>query len=176
MQQNKEAGWVKQYSKNRNKHINGYKSYTEKSDPRTNQPTSHERKNYADIVKPDTKNETNNKIINRKEYTPFYKFFNLPTKGKTVRNQIPKNKSSSLGVWEYVYFKHILNLKKIFVDGIKNFKFPAPNNIETISSYFFDNFSRFIKEYSSGEISPYIENLNEYEEEEYYKFTITKED
>ena len=74
--------------------------------------------------------------------------------------------------WEYVYFEHILNLRKIFEKGIKNLN--INNKINTRSVDFLDNFCIFLKKYSSGKISPYIENLNEKTEKMYYEFVIKR--
>ena len=46
--------------------------------------------------------------------------------------------------------------------------------IDTKSVEFIDNFSRFIKEYSSGEISKFLEELNEYEEDIFFKYITAK--
>ena len=78
------------------------------------QPTPVTR-NYASIIKSqglvsamaDTKIVTQDNISS-------YKIFLIPSnKRKLVRNQIPKNKNSSLDTWEYEYFNHIIDLKKI---------------------------------------------------------------
>ena len=138
------------------------------------QPTPVTR-NYASIIKSqglvsamaDTKIVTQDNISS-------YKIFLIPSnKRKLVRNQIPKNKNSSLDTWEYEYFNHIIDLKKIFSEGIKKIKI---FKIDTKSVEFFDNFSRFIKKYSSGEISPYLEKLNENTETIYNQYIITKTD
>ena len=96
--------------------------------------------------------------------------YNLSKKKQIVRNQIPVVKNSSGIVWEYTYFKHILELKKIFDTGIKKNK----KNIDTQSIEFLSNFCIFLKAGSSGEISPYIENLDTYTENLFLIFTIKR--
>ena len=128
-------------------------------------------RNYAGVIKPDSKgDDTPTYNVTYDGTISTYKFFNIYPKRK-VRNQLPKDRNSSIGSWEYAYFKHILELKRIFEEGIKNLK---TIRIDTKSVEFIDNFSRFIKEYSSGEISKFLEELNEYEEDIFFKYITAK--
>lgn len=89
--------------------------------------------------------------------------------GKTVRNQVPKsNINVSNDVWEYRYFKHILDLNDIFSEGANKL------GIETNTVNFLDIFSKFIRDCSSGEISRFIEDLDEQTEDSYLEFTIKR--
>ena len=89
--------------------------------------------------------------------------------GKTVRNQVPKsNINVSNDVWEYRYFKHILDLNDIFSEGANKL------GIETNTVNFLDIFSKFIRDCSSGEISPFIEDLDEQTDDSYLEFTIKR--
>lgn len=77
-------------------------------------------------------------------------------------------------VWEYTYFQHILNLRKIFENGINHLN--INKRIETRSVDFLENFCIFIREYSSGKISPYIEHLSEKTQNLYTEFTIKRQE
>jgi hypothetical protein len=69
----------------------------------------------------------------------------------SVRNQIPNpNNNISHGVWEYIYYRHILELSDIFSNCAKKL------DIDIDSFDFIDIFSHFIRDCSSGEISPNI--------------------
>ena len=178
-------GYIKKQETSKNNIQSVSKNTNQKNDIESNnikdvqyhQPKSDYR-NYSTIVKstlvPRDYTNTYNKHDKNDNYISTYKFINLPSRRKLVRNQIPKNRESSLDSWEYAYFKHIINLRHIFVEGIKKLKIST--KIDTKYVDFFNNFSRFIKVYSSGEISPYLEELNEYEENMYFKYTIAKLD
>lgn len=78
---------------------------------------------------------------------------------KIVRNQVPKpNHKVSHGMWEITYFKHILDLHAIFVAGIKKL---GLEDLDIDSFEFLEVFSHFIKDCSSGEISPFIDSIGE---------------
>ena len=129
-------------------------------------------RNYAGVIKPDAKSDNaNTKNITYVGSVSNYKFIHPYHRRKSIRNQLSKDRNSSIEAWGYAYFKNILDLRRIFEEGIKNLK---NIRIDTTSIEFFDNFSRFIKEYSSGEISTYLEDLNEYEEDMYFKYIIAK--
>ena len=130
-------------------------------------------RNYADIIlKPEHNenticsdkitNDTNNSVI-----IPI----RIPSYGKrqTVRNQVPKiNKNVSYHLWEYTYFQHILDLKAIFS------KCSQMLDIDINTVNFLDIFSHFIRDNSSGHISPYIEHLNENSNHIYSNFTTLR--
>lgn len=84
---------------------------------------------------------------------------------ETVSNQVPQlYTNASYGVWEHTYFQHVLNLAKIFSNGTRNL------GIQTNTIDFLDTFSHFIRDVSTGQISPYIEELNKDTDEFYLNF------
>jgi len=110
------------------------------------------------------------KILN--ENNIFSSNIPLLIKKKIIRNQISRlNKNISHDAWEYVYFEHILNLYNIFSEVFKKLNL----NIDTDSFDFLYNFSLFIKDCSSGEISPYIENLSDNVNTVYLEYTIKRD-
>ena len=140
-------------------------SYTLNQEIINNKPS---RPNYASIV---YKNEDKSCLTEAYKCTEYTTNFPIiqnfrPT---CVRNRIPrKNCNSSYDVWEYKYFRHILNLKDIFSS------LASKLNIETNSVDFLNVFSRFIRDYSSGEISPYLDDLTEEDKEYYLNFIILR--
>jgi hypothetical protein len=108
--------------------------------------------NYLKHLKKDNDNNDIKVIKKDYKYIPnYYKPNNL----WSVRHQKILNKSSgtSFYTWEYKYFKHLLKLSEIFSDNIKRSEF----KVNTSDIYFLDNFARFIRASSTGEISPYLE-------------------
>ena len=90
----------------------------------------------------------------------------------SVRNQVPRiNTNNSYGAWEFAYFNNILDLHSIFADAIDEI---GIDGVDTNSADFIHVFGKFIKECSSGEISPYIEDLTETEEMAYMAYTIKR--
>jgi hypothetical protein len=88
---------------------------------------------------------------------------------QTTRNQVPRpNNNNSFGSWEHVYFKHVLDLSDIFSKGISKLDF------NTKSFNFINIFSHFIRDVSSGEISPYIEELDAKTDQFYMEYTIKR--
>jgi len=82
-----------------------------------------------------------------------------PRHRKCVRNQVPKpNHNVSNGTWEMTYFKHILELHAIFVAGIKRL---GLGYLDMNSFEFLEVFSHFIKDCSSGEITPFVDRVGE---------------
>lgn len=127
-------------------------------------------RSYAGIITEDTK-EIDHGTIKPESNEPFIsanKFF-IPNR-TSVRNQIPKpNRNNSFGVWEHTYFSHILELYNIFINETKSILKLNANSIDTL-----DNFCRFIRECSSGEISPYINELSPALENIYTEFLIKR--
>lgn len=126
--------------------------------------------NYASII---SKNDDKSSLAYASEYTESTTIVPVIIQnifGTTpVRNRIPqRNCNSSYDVWEYTYFRHILDLKDIFSQRA------AKLNIETESVDFLNIFSQFIRDCSSGEISPYVEDLTEDDNEYYLDFTILR--
>ena len=132
--------------------------------------------NYASIVKKDDDDNEPRKIVKSDDagyITKCKPILSIYTQRfrNTVRNQIPKPSNNvSNNVWEHTYFKHILDLGNIFTVGTKKL------GIETASVNFLDIFSDFIRQCSSGEISPYIEDLDQNTEEIYFEYTIKRND
>ena len=78
---------------------------------------------------------------------------------KIVINQVPKpNYNLSHGAWELTYFSHILELHDIFTRGIKKLGF---GDLGLDSFEFLEVFSHFIKDSSSGKISPFVDSVGE---------------
>ena len=91
---------------------------------------------------------------------------------KSVRNHISKpNQNVSYDTWEFTYFKHSLNLRDIFSKCVIDLQIPG---VDIKSADFFNIFGNFIRECSSGEISPYIEKLNQKEEKIYLEYIIKR--
>jgi len=84
---------------------------------------------------------------------------------RSVRNNtLFINNKNSYDTWEYAYMSHLLDLTHI----IK--KYSDILKINTESCYFLENFCHFIRDCSTGEISKYIEPLNNLDEEFYFDF------
>lgn len=100
--------------------------------------------------------------------------FLLNTQYKTqnfcVRNQVPKNNYNvSYCNWEISYFKYLIDLYNIFCEGMKKLEIPYLDTIEV-----FENFCYFIRDSSSGEISPYLDSIDNNLEDTYYEYTIKR--
>ena len=127
--------------------------------------------NYASVIpankqKPVSELDDEDKTTQDKPDLSF-----IPIPRLSFRNALNCRKPvPSYGVWEYNYFKHILDLKDIFSHNIKKLGL----DIETDSSYFLDNFGRLIWESSSGEVSPYLDKLDETLENVYFEFDIKR--
>jgi hypothetical protein len=160
---------VKQKTKRQNKRDNRHKEkiaiQSIQSIP-TVEPVSIPTQNYASILK--KCENTESKIISKSNIisskTSTIPVITRREFQKTVRNRY----NCSYGVWEYTYFKHILDLHTIFSNGIKKL------GIETDTINFLDKFCYFIRESSSGKISPFIEILNDPTVELYSEFTIKR--
>jgi hypothetical protein len=130
--------------------------------------------NYASVTKEKEQhsNNNNNDVIIIPENIEYIKNIpNIPRclNKQTVRNQVPKpNNNISFGVWEHTYFKHVLDLNDIFSEGVNKL------DIDTNSFEFLSIFSNFIRQCSSGEISPYIEDLDSETNELYMEYTIKR--
>ena len=105
--------------------------------------------------------------------------FLLDTKYKSqnlcVRNQVPKNNYNvSYSTWEISYFKYLIDLYNIFCKGIEKLNIPYLDTTEV-----FENFCYFIREASSGEISPYLDSIDNIDmneiEDVYYEYTIKRD-
>ena len=124
--------------------------------------------NYANVTKEDEPEK--DVVVNPEECEYRTIFPKIPTyrSKPTVRNQVPKPNSNSFGVWEHTYFKHVLELSDIFSEGANKL------GIDTDSINFLDIFSNFVRDCSSGEISPFIEELDPKTDEFYLEYTIKR--
>jgi hypothetical protein len=130
--------------------------------------------NYASIIKEKESKSTNdNEVVNvcKIEYIKNIPNISIFRNKQIVRNQTPKpNNHISFSTWEHKYFKHIVDLSDIFSEGANKL------DIDTDSLEFLSIFSSFIRECSSGEISPYIEDFNSETEELYMEYAIKRND
>ena len=136
--------------------------------PNYSQLISSLKSNESDDNEPvDNSNDTDHRSVN---------IVNIPRVPsrlrKSVRNQNPKpNQNVSYDTWEFTYFKHILALHDIFSGCIDDLGIPG---INTKSAGFLNIFANFIRDCSSGEVSPYIEELTEYESNIYLEYVIKR--
>ena len=116
-------------------------------------------------------NVSTSEDIKRYEHTNnLYTKFNVRPK-LSVRNKITKSSNCSYDTWEFFYFKYIVDLYEIFLNGINQ----LDTGIDVNSVDTFDKFSKFIRKCSSGEISPYLETIeNSGLESLYNEFTIKR--
>ena len=99
-----------------------------------------------------------------------YTKFNVRPK-LSVRKKVTKSSNCSYDTWEFFYFKYIVDLYEIFLNGINQ----LDTGIDVNSVDTFDKFSKFIRKCSSGEISPYLETIeNSGLESMYNEFTIKR--
>jgi len=116
---------------------------------------------YSSIVsKSNNKPDVSIEVTSNDEYTeiPIPSIYPIP-RGNCGR-----------GAWEIAYFREILELRKIFIDGMKQIE----PECELRSYEFLDNFSQFLYEASSRRISPYLEPLNANLEHVYSQYTIKR--
>ena len=116
-------------------------------------------------------NVSTSEDIKRYEHTNnLYTKFNVRPK-LSVRNKVTKSSNCSYDTWEFFYFKYIVDLYEIFLNGINQ----LDTGIDVNSVDTFDKFSKFIRKCSSGEISPYLETIeNSGLESMYNEFTIKR--
>ena len=127
--------------------------------------------NYASVTKEDEPEPEKDVVVNpeEREYRTIVPKIPTYRSKPTVRNQVPKpNNNNSFGVWEHTYFKHVLELSDIFSEGANKL------GIDTDSINFLDIFSNFVRDCSSGEISPFIEELDPKTDEFYLEYTIKR--
>lgn len=148
---------------------------------KSKQPCRHVYKgpNYSELISSLESNESNdNETIDNSHDTDnrSVNIINIPKVPgrlrKSVRNQNPRpNKNVSYDRWECTYFKHILALHDIFTRCIDDLGIPG---VDTKSAEFLNIFANFIRDCSSGEVSPYIEELTEYESNLYLEYMIKR--
>lgn len=96
---------------------------------------------------------------------------------KQVTNYTPptnRGNNVSKETWERYYLTHLLNMYDIFQSHIK--KLNPYLYFELQYRDFFDNFSWFIRDCSSGYISPYLEQIDPKLEELYIEYLSDKND
>ena len=108
---------------------------------------------------------------NADEYNGFV--YTPPIERRCVTNYTPPHGNSSHNAWERAYFTHLVELRNIFISGMSSFISPTDREYMR-STEFFENFSQFIYDSSSKYISPYMENMTEEQEDEYFKYTVMK--
>lgn len=131
---------------------------------------------WSNIINKDTEHITSN---SENEYSKIESDiirgnFLLKTQNKNfcVRNQVPRyNYNVSYSTWEMSYFKYLIDLYDIFCEGIKKLNIPY---LETVES--FENFCYFIRDVSSGEISPYLDSIDNTDDMDTYCEYIIKRD
>lgn len=90
---------------------------------------------------------------------------------KLVVNYIPdKGMKASFDAWEFAYFFRILEIRDIFVQGLLHTCPDLGNWV--YSDEFLEKFSRFLYKYSSGNISPYMEPMNEKLEQAFSNYLL----
>jgi hypothetical protein len=136
--------------------------------------------NYSSIASNFSENKNNVEeytCTNDTEYHPFPTILIRPLRTRpSVRGTNPKpNHNVSYDVWEYTYFKNIIELSDIFLKGFKQLGINTHTNME-YEDYidFLHLFGQFIRDCSSGEISPYIEELSSDTNDFYKHFTILR--
>ena len=156
--------YSKKKSKRQNKRDNRHKERIGVEPIPTIEPICIPTENYASILKKceNTKSEIISKSTINTSIIP------IITRRGFQKTRAQHRYNGSYGVWEYTYFKHILDLHTIFSNGIRKL------GIETDTINFLDKFCYFIRESSSGKISPFIEILNDPTEELYSEFTIKR--
>jgi len=115
----------------------------------------------SNTISKDTSSD--NKIISIKTFKSY------PNR-KSVRNQNARYTNVSFDTWELNYFPYILDLHEIFSNEIKEL------NIETDTFDFLEVFSNFIRDCSSGEMSPCLEKMNKDLEKTYLEYIIKRND
>lgn len=134
--------------------------------------------NYAIITSSFTENKNTIEEYthtNNTEYCPSSTILipSLRTK-PSVRGTKPKpNHNVSYGVWEYKYFKYIIDLSDIFLKGAKRLGINTDMN-DTEYMDFLYVFGQFIRDCSSGEMSPFVEDPSAELNNFYIHYTILR--
>ena len=178
---NKQDKWSRRPDRNKSGRnweqsiIKNTKKNTEKNEYTSQQPI-YNGPNFSKLIQTDESapNESDRNTENT-EYSSIVDY-HIPKLVKrfrpSVRNQVPRtNTNNSYDTWEFTYFKHILDLHSIFANAIHKLGIPG---IDTNSYNFLYVFGKFIRECSSGEISPYIEDLTERDKQVYMEYTIKR--
>lgn len=157
---------------NGSKQSTSFRSYTPKFIDKPKKVPIEPVINYASIASTVTEDNKDAKEFNPDD-TEYWTFPAINIKSlrrrKSVRNSIPKpNFNVSYDVWEHTYFQHILDLADIFFAGTEKL------GIYVDYINFLDVFGHFIRDCSSGEISPHIEELSDHTNNFYMNFSILR--
>jgi hypothetical protein len=129
--------------------------------------TQHKQLSYDNVS---TFNE--HKYVNKSltKLAKFHTTSKLPPR-ISLKNKFKNSSNCSYDTWEFFYFKYIVDLYEIFLNGIN--QLDTNININTVNTFY--KFSKFIRKCSSGEISPYLETIeNTNLENLYNEFTIKR--
>jgi len=83
---------------------------------------------------------------------------------QTIRAPPPKGRNCNYDRWEYAYFPHLVNMYRIF-----------SGDQTAWDPFEMHQFFRFIYNVSSGEISDYLDELNENDREDYLEYSKLKD-
>lgn len=129
---------------------------------------------YAEITKTNDNKSSNTPSIIRNESSGRICQDVLRPKRQLVTNYVPQKGNSSYGVWEFSYYRHLIDLRNIFINGMLDNHPELDGYLQ--SDAFTDDFFRFVRECSSCYISPQLELLTEQEEEDLAKFQIKRDE
>jgi hypothetical protein len=90
--------------------------------------------------------------------------------GPAISLHTGKAHGSNYVFWELTYYEHLLEMRDMYADVI--LRTNPDMKIQIYSPSFFKDFSRMIWENSSGEISPYVEDLTDAGENSYMNYRI----
>ena len=93
-------------------------------------------------------------------------------KKKIISCKIQKIRKNSHNKWEYSYFVQLIDMYKIFINGLNKI-YNIQEDDFNINSIYFLKFTKFIFEQSSGNITPYLNDITE-ETFERYTYEIIK--
>jgi len=177
---------MQQDKKLKNSNNEGYRGRYNKRDKRRKKTKSVESNQYNALKELDNVSKGSDTKMFENEYCNIIKKTEETT--TDVDNITPERYSNmfikrpdmtrinkpSYDVWEYTYFKHIIELKDIFVRNMEKYCDRSITHFIDSDNDFFDFFSNFIRDCSSGDISPYVEHLNNGEESLYFEFDIKR--
>ena len=142
----------KQTRKNRNRAVISYASLAKAAKPVAD--------NTNDTKTVDEHDESTNTVANSRR--------------RCVRNTVPRRGNSSHHSWERAYFRHLINIRNILINGMVKIE-PDGDKKCLRTPDFLNNLSRFLHEVSSKEISPYLDELTDREEEDYITYLTYKD-
>uniref|UniRef100_A0A6C0ELV7 Uncharacterized protein n=1 Tax=viral metagenome TaxID=1070528 RepID=A0A6C0ELV7_9ZZZZ len=91
---------------------------------------------------------------------------------KLVTNYVPPRENDSDDIWEYSYFRELIQLRNIFIEGVEKIR---PDLLEYLHSpQFFLTFCRMVRKGSSGYIHRYLEDLTDEERDDYLHYVFKR--